>query len=119
MIVNAGLNLIRDFFNGDSPTPPSHLAIGTGTTAVNAADTELGSEVLRKTISKEEKSNAGVIEYFVNISSTEANGNNLSEIGIFNASSGGTMILRKTHLAYQKTSSFGVKIVIRHTIQST
>jgi hypothetical protein len=119
LIVNSGLNQIRDFLNGDSPDPPSHLAVGTGTTAANASDTTLETEVLRKAVEKEEKATAGVIEYSVNIDSTEANGNNLSEIGIFNASSGGVMSIRRTHLAYQKTSSFGVKVVVRHTIEST
>lgn len=119
MIVDSGLNLIRDFLNGDAPNPPSHMAFGSGTSAVTAADTSLGSEVIRKSISKEEKATPGVIEYTVTIDSTEANGSNLSEFGVFNASSGGTMLMRKTHLVYQKTASFGVKVKVRHTIQST
>lgn len=117
MKVNAGLNQIRDFLNGDSPTPPSHLAVGTGTTAANAADTTLETEVFRTTIDKDEKATAGVIEYTATLATTDANGNSLSEVGILNASSGGTLSNRITHLAFAKTSAFAVKYVIRETIK--
>ena len=116
MIVNSGLNLMRSFLNGEVPNPPSHAAVGTGTTEVTANDTTLETEVLRKAAIPKKKAATGVIEYLMEIDSTEANGNDLSEVGVLNASSSGDLLLRKTHEPYSKTASFGVKYVIRHTI---
>jgi hypothetical protein len=117
MIVNSGLNLMRSFLNGEAPDPPSHMAIGTGTISANGADTTLGTEVLRKAITKNLAATNGVIEYSINVLSTEANGNALSEVGVLNAALSGDLLLRKVHLPYSKTSAFGVKYTIRHTIQ--
>lgn len=115
MIVNAGLNLIRSWLAGEAPNPPSHMAVGTGITAVAAENTALQTEVVRKAIAAQTRSATGVLEYIATLASTDGNGSNLSEVGILNAVSAGTLLLRKTHTAYAKTASFSVKYVIRHT----
>ena len=116
MIVNAGLNLIRDFLNGEAPDPPSHLAVGTGTTAEAAGDTALETEATRVSATVTKTSTDGVIEYRCVIASTVGNGNSLSEVGILNAASGGDLLQRDVHSAYSKTDSFSVKYKITHTL---
>ena len=116
MIVNSGLDLIRDLMADPTKTPPSHIAVGTGTTTEVAGDTTLESEVERITLTATTKSGYGILEYVGELLSTEANGNSLSEMGILNAAADGDMLLRKTHAAYSKTSNFSVKYVVRHTI---
>lgn len=116
MIVNAGLNLMRDLMADPLKEPPSHVAVGTGTTTEVAGDTTLESEVKRITLTATTKSGYGILEYVSELSSTEANGNSLSEMGVLNAAAAGDMLLRKTHAAFSKTSNFSVKYVVRHTI---
>lgn len=116
MIVNSGLNLMRDFLNGAAPNPPSHFAVGTGTTAVAAGDTTLETEVERKAVVSKTLSGNGILEYVGELLSTEANGNDLSEVGVLNAASAGDLLLRTTHAPYSKTADFSVKYVVRHTL---
>ena len=116
MIVNTGLNLMRDLLAGSAPNPPSHFAVGTGTTAVTAGDTTLETEVERNAVTSKTISGNGILEYIGTILSTEANGNDLSEVGVLNATTAGVLLLRKTHTAYSKTADFSVKYVVRHTL---
>jgi len=116
MIVNAGLNLMRGFLNGAAPNPPSHFAVGTGTTAVIAGDTTLETEAERKVIVTKTLSGNGILEYVGELLSTDGNSNSLSEVGVLNAASAGDMLLRNTHVPYSKTADFSVKYVVRHTL---
>ena len=116
MIVNTGLNLMRDFLAGDAPTPPSHFAVGTSETDVVAGDTTLGAEVERKVVTTKTISGNGILEYVGELLSTEANGNDLAEVGVLNAAAAGDLLLRTTHAPYSKTASFAVKYVVRHTL---
>lgn len=115
IIPAAGLNLIRSFLAGDSPTNPTHGGVGTGTTGVTSGDTALETEVgTRQTTSTVKKAN-GIIDIIFTLPSTEANGNNLSEVALLTALSGGTLFQRAVHTAFAKTSSFAVKYRIKHT----
>ena len=116
MIVNSGLNLMRDLLAGDAPTPPSHFAVGTSETAATAGDTTLGAEVERKVVTTKTISGNGILEYVGELLSTEANGNDLAEVGVLNAATAGDLLLRTTHTPYSKTADFSVKYVVRHTL---
>jgi len=108
LVVNAGLNLIRDFLDGDAPTAPSHFGYGTGTNAVAAGDTALQTEVARDTLTSQ-ASNAQQQVYTYYLGSLTGNGNTLGEAGIFNAASGGTMLCRvKLSPTIAKTASIAV-----------
>lgn len=115
MIMNDGLDLVRDFLHGDSVNAPSHMAVGVGTATEKATDTTLGSEVLRKTFSGTTKGTVGKETYEMTILTTEANGNDLSEVGIFNAASAGDMLNRIVFTPISKTSAFELKIEIEIT----
>lgn len=105
LVVNAGLNQLRDALAGDSVTFPTHLAVGTGTTDETAADTTLGTEVFRDTLTSKAKTATGKTTYKYFLASGSANGNDISEAGLFNAASAGTMFARATFPADVKTSA--------------
>lgn len=57
LVVNAGLNKIRDHLHGDGGvTYPTHCAVSDDGTAVTAASTGIGSEVARNAITERIKS---------------------------------------------------------------
>lgn len=93
LVTSAGLNLVRDLLDGDSVAGITHFAVGTGTAAVTALDTALGSEVFRDNVtSRETTPQQLTVKYY--LGSAEANGSALSEAGLANASSGGTLFAR-------------------------
>ena len=115
MIVNSGKNLVRNWLAGDSVNPADYMAIGTGSTSPQPSDTALQNEVLRKDAS-ESKGGTGEVTYTITVGSSEANGNDLQEVGLFNASSGGTMLNRITFTKISKTSDIEVKFEIKITV---
>lgn len=109
LVVDAGLNLLRDFLDGDAVTGITHFGYGTGTNAVTAADTTLQTETARPALTSKTGtvSKAWTGTYF--LSSTTGNGNTYGEAGLFTAASGGTMFARvKLSPTIVKTSSIAV-----------
>jgi hypothetical protein len=107
MAVDSGLNLLRDFLYGDGPTHITHGAVGTDTAATVAGDTALTTEVFRDVIAARVKGTQSLTLQFV-LGSTHANGSTLTEAGLFNASSGGTMYARVVTSAVNKTALVSV-----------
>ena len=107
--VDSGLNLIRDFMNGDAVTGLERFAIGTGTTAETTSDTQLEDEVFRDQFTKVDKVDKGLeIQYY--LGSQYANGNVISEAGLFgngatDTLNSGTMYARVTFPGEEKTSA--------------
>jgi hypothetical protein len=93
MVVNSGLNLILSRLYSASSNPVSHVAIGTGTAAEDASQTSLGSETARASASFTLDSTNKKLNFSATFTATQINGT--TEIGLFNASSGGTMLSRK------------------------
>lgn len=94
LVVDAGLNLIRDRLANASGSYPTHLAVGTSATAVSAAQTAMVAEVFRNSLTEAIASTSKQVQFKYYLASGEANGNTLREIGLFSASSGGTMVAR-------------------------
>lgn len=114
LVVDSGLNLIRDLLDGDAPAGLTHMAVGTGSTAAAAGDTTLGTEVYRGAVTQRvSTSKTLVVKWFV--SSTQANGSTLAEAAIFNASSGGTMFARAV-LATTIAKSSAITVSLTWTI---
>lgn len=93
-VVAVGRNQVRDAVYGDGMTAPTRIALGTGTAAVADSQTTLGTEVWRDVFTTKSKGESRVeIKYF--LTSTTANGNTLTEAGLFNsAAPGGDMHAR-------------------------
>lgn len=93
LVVTAGRNLVRDHLKGDSTATITHLAVGTGTTAVAASDTILGTEVYRDALISLTAAAAKLTAVYY-LGTGSANGHTLAEAGLFTAASGGTMYAR-------------------------
>lgn len=101
--VDVGLNLLRDYLYGDTPTHITHGAVGTDDTAPAAADTALGAEEFRDVIAARIKGDQSLTIQFV-LSSQMANGVTLNEAGLFNDDTAGTMYARVVTDPVEKTS---------------
>lgn len=108
LVVNAGLNLIRDLLDGDAPAGLTHFAVGTGATAVAASQTALVTETFRAAVTQRTSdAQQLIVKYF--LPSGSANGGTLAEVGLFNAASTGTMFARAVlATTIAKTSSITV-----------
>ena len=116
LVVTIGLqHIIDQLHSSPAQAKMSHYAIGTGTIAPAAVDTSLQTQVYRKTLDSQSKSGVQ-ITYIGAFSPGEGTGN-ITEGGIFNASSGGTMLARVVFTAVNKTASD--TFIINHTITAS
>lgn len=110
-VVTAGRRWVLENIYSGGPASAqviSHAAVGTSTTAPATGDTALGSESLRVAIGTFTTSNLtsnppswrGEVSFATNQANTT-----LGEIGLFNSSSGGTMLARATYATIDKTTS--------------
>lgn len=91
VVTNNGRDRIAALLSQSSTTFPSHIAIGTGTTAVAVTDTAMETEVDRNALTATTDS-SGVVTFQCFFSKSEANGSTISEVGLFDAASSGTLI---------------------------
>jgi hypothetical protein len=116
LIVTTGLQQLIDLAKGDSTATISYGAVGTSATAAAAGQTSLLAEVFRGAITASNRS--GVIwTITMYLSSTQANGNTLTEFGEFTAAALGVMFARITHTAIVKTSS--ITVTYLHTVTAS
>jgi hypothetical protein len=91
VVTNNGRDRFASILAQSSTTFPSYIAIGTGTTAVAVTDTAMQTEIDRNILGST-TSSSGVVTYTCFFSKTEANGSTISEVGLFDAASSGTLI---------------------------
>ena len=111
MILDGWLTVVRDAMYGDAITAPTHVAIGTGTTAVTGADTTLETEVLRDACTNG-KVGTDKVSYTKTWATTDGNGNSFTEAGAINAASAGTLANRKIFPEFAKTASYELRVSI-------
>ena len=117
LVVNSGLAHIADQLSASpDETAMSHMAIGTGTTAPTADDTALESEVARVALESRTDSGANIV-YKAEFGAGTGTGA-ITEAGIFNASTGGTMLARDTFGAINKGSNDVLRIEWTITFQA-
>jgi hypothetical protein len=92
----------------NSPAAMTHMAIGTGTSTPGASDTALGSQTGRVSLSGSVVS-TNTITYTATFPAGTGDGS-ITEAGIFNASSGGTMLCRTTFPVVTKQSGDTIAI---------
>lgn len=103
LIVQVGKNFVASALINSSTSPFTYMAVGTNGTAATTADTTLGTELARQVFSS-----SSVSTNVVTLSTTYAAGTatgTLQEAGIFNASSGGTMLSHVVFSAVSKGAS--------------
>ena len=94
LVVTTGLGFIASRMAGTSAAVMSHMAIGTGSTAAAAGNTTLGTESARVALASTTPSGAAVAYVATFPAGTPASLAAITEAGLFNASSAGTMLCR-------------------------
>jgi len=94
-ITTIGLNTIRGLVGSPQPTIPTHMAIGSGTTAFNVTDTTLEKENDRNTLTSYDMSTAKTVTYISDFSSSQLSGLDVSEFGLMNAATNGSLFHRE------------------------
>ena len=106
LIVNTGLGHITTRMVGTAQASMTHMALGAGTAAAVAGNTALGSQLgSRKVFDSvaQAGSNNESIAYITTFAPGEATGS-VAEAGIFNASTGGTMLCRTVFAVINKAA---------------
>lgn len=115
LVVTAGKQHIADQLSS-SPggAAMSHMAIGTGTTAANAADTTLETELDRNALTSRTDSGA-VVTYVGDWAAGDGTGA-ITEAGILNAASSGTLLARSVFSVINKGASDTLQVTWTVTI---
>jgi hypothetical protein len=110
LVVTSGKNYIaaKMVATTNSPVSMTHMAIGTGSVSPAAGDTTLGVEGGRQSLTASTVSN-NTVTYTATFPAGSGTGA-VTEAGIFNASSSGTMLCRTTFPAVNKASGDTIAI---------
>lgn len=120
LIVNAGLGYITTRMLGTGLGVMSHMGLGAGTSPAAAGDTNLGSLLgSRKALGSSTQSGANneSIVYTTTFDPGEATGA-VTEAGIFNASTSGTMLCRTVFPVVNKQSGDTLQITWTVTLSA-
>ena len=105
LIVDVGFDFIADVIGLSSGRPGamSHIAVGTGVVAAAAGDTVLGAELARKAAAYAHTAGTKVFTFETTFDPGEATGA-ITEAGVFNAATAGTMLDRVVFAVINKGS---------------
>lgn len=103
LVVTAGKGYVASRMKDTTNGAMSHMAVGTDSTAAAAGDTALGTESGRVSLTSTTVS-ANVITYVATFPAGTATAA-LTEAGVLNASSGGTMLCRTVFATVNKGAS--------------
>jgi hypothetical protein len=110
LVVTTGKNFIagKIVATTNSPVAMTHMAIGTGSATPAAGDTALGTQTARVALSSAAASN-NTVTFTATFPAGTGDGA-LTEAGVFNASSGGTMLCRTTYPVVTKGAGDAISI---------
>lgn len=114
LIVQVGKNYLAGAVLSSATSPFTHMAVGTGTTAAALSDTALTSELARQAFTT-----ASVTTNVATIVTTYAAGTGtgaITEAGIFNASSSGTLLSHVVFSAINKGAADSLTITWTITV---
>ena len=103
LVVSAGLNFICSRMKDTTDGAMSHMALGSGTTAASASDTDMESILGSREALDSTTVSTNTITYVSSFEAGDATGA-VTEAGIFNASTGGTMLCRVVFATVNKAS---------------
>ena len=114
MLVTDGTETIAGAMGG-SGLIPSYIALGTGSSTVLSGNTALLTESDRNTLSMVDSSVAQEVTYTADFSSTEISGNTITEWGLFNAATNGSMFVREVieSIAFEGDREFQVQSTLK------
>jgi hypothetical protein len=116
LVVTSGLEYIASRMANTDNGVMSHMALGSGTTAAAAGDTALGSELGRVAFTSATVSGAQLV-YVAAFDPGTATGA-VTEAGIFNAATAGTMLCRTVFDVVNKAADDSLTITWTVTIQA-
>ena len=114
LVVTAGKGYVASRIKDSTATAMSHMEIGSGSTAAAASDTALGSALGRVSLTSTSVSSA-VVTYVATFGAGTGTGA-VTEAGLFNASSGGTMLCRTVFSVVNKGSADSMTITWTVTV---
>lgn len=117
LIVNTGLNFICDRMKNDE-TAMTHMALGSGSTAAAASDTSLGSQLGSRETLDSDTVSSNTITYTSSFEAGDATGA-VTEAGIFNAASGGTMLCRTVFAVVNKSADDSLSVTWQITLTAS
>lgn len=116
LVVTAGKNHIADqLSSAPGQSAMSHMAIGTGTVDPAVGDTTLGTEIDRNALTSRTDA-TNVVTYVGDWAAGDGTNSAITEAGIFNAASSGTMLARTEFTAINKGAGDTLKITWTLTI---
>jgi len=114
LVVTTGKDYVASRMKDATATAMSHMAIGTGSTAAGASDTALGNQSARTTLTSTTVTDNDVV--YVDTFPAGTGTGAITEAGIFNASSGGTMLCRTVFSVVNKGASDAMTITWTVTV---
>ena len=114
LTVNAGFSAVCDMMGSGNVEPFSYCAIGTGTTAPDATDTSLETEVARVQGGYTKVSDT-VWKNDATFGAGTGTGA-ITESGLFNSSSSGTMLCRQTFAVINKGDNDTLVVTWQYTL---
>jgi hypothetical protein len=116
IVVNDGKDFVASRMKNTTDAAMSHMAIGTGSTAAAASDSALGSELAgsRTALTSTTVTNNDIV-YVATFGAGTGTGA-VTEAGIFNASSSGTMLCRTVFSVVNKGSADSMTITWTVTV---
>jgi hypothetical protein len=114
LIVAVGKNIITSRLVGNTTAIPSHMAVGSSNTAATTAQTALGTELSRVSLDSSTRTN-NTIAYIATFPAGVGTGT-ITEAGIFNAGSSGSMLCRTNFNEVNKAAGDVIVITWNVTI---
>ena len=117
LVVTAGKGFVASRMKDASASAMSHLAIGTNGTAAAAGNTALGAEVARVSLTSTTVQNTNEVVYVATFpAGTPSSAAAVVEAGLFNGSSGGTMLCRTVFAVVNKGTQASMTITWTITV---
>lgn len=118
LVVDAGLDFIASRMAGTSSDVMSHMALGSGTTAAAAGDTDLESILGSRELLDSVTVTDNTVVYVSSFEAGDATGA-VTEAGIFNAASAGTMLCRTVFSVVNKAADDTLSVTWTITISAS
>jgi|TARA_B100001093_G_scaffold506631_1_gene565888 hypothetical protein len=118
LVVSAGLEYICSRMAGTSANVMTHMAVGSGTTAASAGQTSLVSALGSREALDSTTASSNTITYVSSFEAGEGTGA-VTEAGVFNASSGGTMLCRTVFAVVNKDADDTMSITWTITLTAS
>jgi hypothetical protein len=116
LVVTAGKNWVATFMSAGTGTVMTHMAVGTGTVAAADANTTLGTELSRVALNVSGGTRTNNSIAYVGVYGAGVATGALTEAGLFNAASVGTMLSRVVYSVINKGAADSLTITWTITV---